>query len=48
MNYLVGRSKDTEKDEIKGILQQYQITFPTNRVMEDLLAEQRQIETLKL
>ena len=47
MNYLVGRSKESDHEEIKRILDQYVIVFPENRIMEDLIKEQREMEELK-
>jgi hypothetical protein len=47
MNYLVGRSKDSEKDDIRTTLEKYTILFPENRTMEDLLKEQREIAALR-
>jgi hypothetical protein len=39
MNYVVGRGKETQKDDIMSFVDQYRITFPENRTMEDLLRE---------
>lgn len=47
MNYLAGRGKETQKDDIMRLVEQYRITFPENRTMEDLLREQREIAALK-
>lgn len=43
-NYLIGRVKEvSEQDSIKNILSKYEIAFPTNNIMESLLAENKQI-----
>lgn len=47
MNYLVGRSKEVDKEEVRKVLEKYQFIFPTNRIMDDLLKEQREIEELR-
>ena len=47
MNYLAGRGKETQKDDIMRLVEQYRITFPETRTMEDLLREQREIAALK-
>lgn len=46
--YLVGRAEPgEEKEYIQNILSKYQITFPTNKLTEKLLEEQKEIELLK-
>lgn len=47
MNYVVARGKESQKDDIMSFVEQYRITFPENRTMEDLLREQREIASLK-
>lgn len=47
MNYVVGRGKENQKEDIMSLVEQYRITFPENRTMEDLLKEQREISALK-
>lgn len=37
MNYLVNRSKQSEKDEVKAIMEKYIVAFPENRTMDNLL-----------
>lgn len=47
MNYVVGRGKDNQKDDIMSLVEQYRINFPENRTIEDLLREQKEIAALK-
>jgi hypothetical protein len=43
MNFIVSRSKDAEKEDIRQLLDKYLIKFPENRTMENLIKEQKEI-----
>ena len=45
--YLMGRTKSSEEQEhVRGILEEYRIIFPINKITDKLLQEEREIERL--
>ena len=48
INYLVGRTTGaSQQQDVKAVLKQYQLTFPGERSVEELLGEQRELMRLR-